>query len=116
MYPQVHPQMMQPDMSAMYAYMQQQMQMMQMIQQMQYMAHGGGGPFPAPIYPGNMPVPMGMNPIQFMPMHQAMPGYLTVPENRQSPWKGLLAEVLRGMGKAFGHTLSHYMDNVTFLR
>lgn len=121
MMPQMHPMMaqqMQQQMDAMYMQAQYMQYMMQMQQHAAYMGHGGGGVFPPPMYPGMSPVPMGMNPIQFMPMHQYVPQYLSTnePSRTTDPWRGLLFEVLRGVGKAFGHSLAHYLDNVSFSR
>lgn len=57
-------------------------------------------------------------PMQMMSTNFSMPAYLTAPESRQedeSFWAPLGREIVRGMGKAFGHSLAHFFD-VTIMR
>jgi hypothetical protein len=47
-------------------------------------------------------------------LNYAMPPYLSQPETRhpgESLWAALLREVLRSMGKALGHAVSHFFDS-----
>jgi hypothetical protein len=47
-----------------------------------------------------------------VPVNYSMPQYLTVrePANGQGLVKRLGKEVMRSMGKSFGHTLAHFFD------
>ena len=50
-------------------------------------------------------------------LNYQMPGYLSEPEVRhpgESLWAVLLREVLRAMGKALGHSVSHFFDSRSF--
>lgn len=91
---------------------QQQQQMMQQMQQWQMMQMGGMGQ----MYPQMAPYPMQMAPLQMMPVQYQMPSYLSVPEVRTTFWKTLGLELVRGMGKALGHSIAHFFDNNSFTR
>lgn len=74
------------------------------------------GPPPSP-YPNQFPLQAQMNPIQFQATHYGMPAYLSVPENRSGSFIDVMKfELLRGMGKAFGHGLAHVFDTFPFRR
>jgi hypothetical protein len=55
---------------------------------------------------------------QMIPVNYGMPQYLTVrePVNGQKLFTRLGVEVLRSMGKSFGHTLSNFFDTEIFGR
>ena len=60
---------------------------------------------------------MQFAPIQMMPVNYSMPAYLTSPEQRmegESYWAPMAREIARGMGKAMGHAIAHFFDNVAF--
>lgn len=97
-----------------------QMDQMQMMQMMM-MLYGGGmmpgrmPPPPMPIYPGNFPIHGNIDPIKMMAMNYGMPAYLSVPEPTGGTFWGTMGrEVLRGMGKALGHSIAHFFDNHAF--
>lgn len=90
---------------------------MQMMQMMMAMYGGGGGmlPPPMPVYPGNFPIHGNIDPIKMMAMNYGMPAYLSVPEPAGGSFWGTMGrEVLRGMGKALGHSIAHFFDNHAF--
>lgn len=97
-----------------------QMDQMQMMQMMM-MLYGGGmmpgrmPPPPMPIYPGNFPIHGNIDPIKMMAMNYGMPAYLSVPEPTGGTFWGTMGrEVLRGMGKALGHSIAHFFDHHAF--
>jgi len=48
-------------------------------------------------------------------MNYGMPAYLSVPEPTGGTFWGTMGrEVLRGMGKALGHSIAHFFDNHAF--
>jgi len=54
---------------------------------------------------------------QMMPVNYQMPSYLTVPEHvgeGDTFFHVLFREMLRGMGKSFGHTIAHFFDAHSF--
>lgn len=100
--------------------MMPQMDPMQMMQMQMMMMYGGGMmpghmPPPMPIYPGNFPIHGNIDPIKMMAMNYGMPAYLSVPEPAGGTFWGTMGrEVLRGMGKALGHSIAHFFDNHAF--
>ena len=94
------------------AQMQQLFMLMQMMQQQQQ------NPFlPPPIYPGNFPVHGNIDPIKLQAVNYGMPSYLSVSEPRSDGfWAPFGREILRGMGKALGHSIAHFFDHVTLKR
>jgi hypothetical protein len=63
--------------------------------------------------------PLQIRPIEMMPVSHHMPAYLSEAETRldgESYWAPLGREVVRGMVKAFGHSLAHFFDTVPFTR
>lgn len=87
---------------------QQLMQMQMMMQMMQV---------PPPVYPGNFQVHGNIDPIKMMAMNYGMPAYLSVLESRNDGfWGPLGREIFRGMGKALGHSIAHFFDNVALKR
>ena len=100
--------------------MMPQMDPMQMMQMQMMMMYGGGmmpGPMmpPMPVYPGNFPIHGNIDPIKMMAMNYGMPAYLSVPEPAGGTFWGTMGrEVLRGMGKALGHSIAHFFDNHAF--
>lgn len=88
-----------------------------MQQMMQQMMPPWGMPMPNPMYPQQVPFQMQTSPIQMMPVYYDMPAYLSVPEARRKGegfWRPMGRELLRGMGKAFGHSISSYFDKNSF--
>lgn len=65
---------------------------------------------PAHAAPSQYHPPVGL--AQMVPVNYSMPQYLTVrePANGQGLVKRLGKEVMRSMGKSFGHTLAHFFD------
>jgi hypothetical protein len=58
-----------------------------------------------------------VNPATTWQLNYTMPSYLSTPEIRhpgESIWAVLLREVLRAMGKALGHSVSHFFDARVF--
>lgn len=58
-----------------------------------------------------------VNPATTWQLNYTMPSYLSTPEIRhpgESIWAVLLREVLRAMGKALGHSVSHFFDARSF--
>lgn len=79
-------------------------------QQWQVQPHAQGQP--------QFPYQAQVAPIQMQPVSYNMPAYLSVPENRATTsfWQILLIEVLRGLGKSLGHSISHFFDHTPFKR
>lgn len=73
-------------------------------------------PWQSPPYqPPAPPTPQSQYHQQMMPVNFAIPQYLTVREPVHRPrGRRLLVEVLRSMGKAFGHTISNFFDFEAF--
>lgn len=77
-------------------------------------------PYRPPMYPGQSYQPTHGQPqyhppvglAQMVPVNYSMPQYLTIrePSNGQGLVRRLGKEVLRSMGKSFGHTLAHFFD------
>lgn len=101
---------------------QQQMQMQQLMQMLQAMQSGADPrmammqpSFLFPPAPQNIPYQMA--PLQMMPAYYDMPAYLSAPEpvlKEESLLYPLGREILRGMGKALGHSIAHFFDHVAF--
>jgi len=96
----------QAQQAQMQQWQQQQWQQMQMQQQMP----------PWLQYPQQFQAQVQQQPLQMMPVSYDMPSYLTVTEDRNPGtfWTNLLHELLRGMGKAAGHSLASFFDHVKF--
>lgn len=96
---------------------QAQMMMAMMAGQQQPMSPMQNPFLPAPIYPGNFPLHGSIEPIKMQAMSYGMPAYLSVPEARDDGfWPALGRELLRGMGKALGHSIAHFFDTMSFRR
>jgi len=69
-------------------------------------------------YPQQFQAQAQLTPIAMMPQSYDMPSYLSVTEDREkgSFWTTLLHELLRGAGKAAGHSIANYFDKVRFRR
>lgn len=75
--------------------------------------YGAPSPPQQPHYPPPPVQPHGHYPAGHYQLNYMMPGYLTEPEVRspgESVWSVLGREILRGVGKSFGHTVSHFFD------
>lgn len=85
----------------------------QMLQQMQQYPQGRSpaAPYNTTTYPqGGMFFDTRFQP---MPVNYQMPSYLTVPEGHGGSLFGMLLRTLfRSMGKAAGHSFSHFWDTV----
>lgn len=85
-------------------------QMMQQIQQYPQPNRGPAVPYnPAPYPQGNFMYDPRFQP---MPVNYQMPGYLTVPETSGSILGMLARTLFRSMGKAAGHSFSHFWDTI----
>lgn len=70
------------------------------------------------VHPGYYPQ-VTFRPIEMMPASYHMPAYLSEPEVRlegESYWAPMGREILRGLGKALGHSVAHFFDHVAFTR
>jgi len=93
----------------------------QLIQQLlQQVAQLQRGVVPQGIVPQAHHPPVYHPPVgyqQMMPVNFSIPQYLTVREERAvdgTVWGMLGREIVRSMGKSFGHTLSNFFDSTPF--